>query len=1116
MPDKLRHPRGTARSRFAVRGVLVIGTALSLVVAWRTWDEQQARARQQFEMLANGRVQLLEQQLVRMQAHVQQYQAYFQAEPDGSYERFLNYATGLGGKPPGIVVAGRIARVRHDAVAAFEARARVELPGAEGFPWQRVVSGRPYYYPLYFASPASVWPNGSDMLTYPTLRKAIADALNAGHTVVSTPFSVPQQQALAQGGVALLTPIGMGAPDGASGLVFGVIDLGALFAPLSARRPGEAAITVTVLDVSEAHFGRRLYPLAEDGAEASVSAPPGLRYSRILPFVDRRWAVYLDADPTLDFRAAWINLGLGLLATVALAVLLQLGQTRQRSLSELAGERARRVTESNEALRLLLQQREETERALRASEERMRSVLDTASDAIVLSDRLGRIELFNPAAERVFGYPQAEAIGLQVAILLQDWQAQGAGPGNAVDLLSRMAGQMREVVALRKNGELFPLELTVNEVRLSGEGYFVVIAREITERKKAERLLFDSEYKHRAILDASFIGICVLQDGGLRYVNPTLARYFAYDREQLLAIHDPMGLIADESRPAFQALQAAALQSNDTLRPIEIACIRRNGSQFHALLTLQRINYDNRPGLTGSLLDISERKAAEEAVRQSEQKNRTILSALPDTTLRLDLMGSILDARSPATEAGQAFSDLQPGSMLEEVLPQRVASQMRTAMLDAEQTRRTQRLEFEMMVGERGIAFEARLTQYGPAEFLLILRDITDRKQAEAELIRHRDHLAEMVSERTAELRAMLDTSPLAMARLSQRCFVDINRAMVELFLRPEPDFIGQPTRLLHPDDEAYQVLEQRIYPVLASGEVFIDEVRFVDGQGNAFWCSMYGKALDPANPLGNSVWVYQDVTERKISELALHEAKELAESANRAKSEFLANMSHELRTPMHAILGFADMGLGKAESATREKLAHYFDRIHVSGKRLLAILNDLLDLSKLEAGKMQYHLARREVLPMIVEAVEEMQQMAAEKRLKLEVSALGESWGDFDDLRMSQILRNLLSNAIKFSPPDSLVEISCGRSEWNGLPALWLQVRDFGPGVPPGEIDRIFDKFIQSSQTKTGAGGTGLGLAICREIVDAHHGEISAHNLPGGGVCFVVYLPDKSNLQLT
>ncbi len=262
--------------------------------------------------------------------------------------------------------------------------------------------------------------------------------------------------------------------------------------------------------------------------------------------------------------------------------------------------------------------------------------------------------------------------------------------------------------------------------------------------------------------------------------------------------------------------------------------------------------------------------------------------------------------------------------------------------------------------------------------------------------------------------------------------------------------------------------------------------------------------------------WLLNQKSKEYINDLetaneSLITAKEIAEAANSAKSEFLANMSHELRTPMHHILSYSRFGITKIQKVTSEKLLNYFTQINTSANRLMDLLNDLLDLSELETGKMNYNMAENDLAEIASGCIDEFSTDMKQKNLFCELNTPDISTAVFcDKTKIHQVIRNLVSNAVKYTPEDKKVSVSFAKSilsiysktsDDHTAPALTTRVLNEGIGIPENELQSIFDKFIEGSKTKTGAGGTGLGLAICREIVKAHRGRIWAENSPEGTV---------------
>lgn len=558
-----------------------------------------------------------------------------------------------------------------------------------------------------------------------------------------------------------------------------------------------------------------------------------------------------------------------------------------------------------------------------------------------------------------------------------------------------------------------------------GQPILIGTLTDVTDLRHAEHERLSADRQRSAILDAATEVSIIATDGNgmITLFNRGAEKMLGYHSEEVVGISTPALLHQPweiEERGHYLSAELGfpveGFEVFVTLPKIygaeshEWTYIRKDGSHLAVSLVVTAVHGEDGSvtGYLGIATDITERKMAIAELERQRARMETIIEHIPGGVSLIDNELNFIAANHELKKVLDFPDELfasGPPSLFEVALfnarrgDYGPGDPKELAMHIVERSRQPTAHQFER-TRPNGRTIEVRGTPLPDGGFVTIYTDITERKKAEAELLRHRDHLQELVSERTADLIA----------------------------------------------------------------------------------------------------------------------AKDAAERASETKSEFLANMSHELRTPMHSVLSFAKIGQEKSHGAHEEKLAHYFHRIHQSGTRLLALLNDLLDLSKLEAGMMHLQLKNHDLRAVVQEAIHENESWAGIKGVYLNAMP-----GDIsttvmcDAIRIGQVIRNLLSNAIKYSPENSAVQIifsetTIPRGRRSSDPedsgALQIEVRDTGPGIPENEFDQIFDKFIQSSKTKTGAGGTGLGLAICREIVQAHRGTIRACNNPSGGASLIVALP--------
>ena len=372
------------------------------------------------------------------------------------------------------------------------------------------------------------------------------------------------------------------------------------------------------------------------------------------------------------------------------------------------------------------------------------------------------------------------------------------------------------------------------------------------------------------------------------------------------------------------------------------------------------------------------------------------------------------------------------------------------------------------------------------------------------------DSLEHQVAERTAHLKralleqeAILENAVSGIVFLRDRIILRCNDGFAQIFGYVPNELIGQSTRMLFRSQEDYERLGREALSIVETGGAYVADVPLVRKDGQIVWCFCRAKLLDPADRSKGMVLAMQDITERKEHERLLSESKERAEAATSAKSLFLANMSHEIRTPMNAIIGLSNLALKTPLSAQQRD---YLAKIHSAGTSLLGIINDILDLSKIEAGKLEIEPIEFRLDSLLDKIAVVLGHRAAEKGLELvfDVSHTVPQALVGDELRLEQIFTNLVGNALKFTERGEVlvrVEQTDGTSE---QVKLKFSVRDTGIGVSLEQQQRLFQAFTQADGSITRKyGGTGLGLTICKRLIELMGGTIWMESTPGVGSTF-------------
>jgi PAS domain S-box-containing protein len=511
--------------------------------------------------------------------------------------------------------------------------------------------------------------------------------------------------------------------------------------------------------------------------------------------------------------------------------------------------------------------------------------------------------------------------------------------------------------------------------------------------------------------------------------------------------------------------------------------------------------------------DITERKQAEEVIKNSEQRLSQIINFLPDPTFVVDNEGTVLTWNQAMEKlTGVKAAEMVGKGNFEHALP--FYGERRPILIDlvknwdAEYEKKYLSVEKdgENLISESyhpnlggkelylyataGLIYDAAGEVAGAIESL---RDVTEKKKAD-DIIRESEERLSNILKTTNEGFWLIDTGDITL---------EINDAMCEILQRQRDEVVGKSINDFLNDKNIKIVREQE--EIRGEGEKGLYEVSLSRADGTIVPCLVNAAPLLDAegNKLG-SFGMFTDITERKHMEDELVGAKQIADEANRAKSDFLANMSHEIRTPMNAVIGMTHLAL-KTELTSKQK--DYLHKIQSSANSLLGIINDILDFSKIEAGKLDMESADFN-LDDVLDNLGNLVTVKAQEKEDLEVLfATAQNVPRFlvgDPLRLGQILINLTNNAVKFTDTGEIV-VSTELVEKNkDRVTLKFSVSDTGIGLTEEQAAKLFQSFSQADTSTTRKyGGTGLGLAISKKLANMMEGEIWVESEPGQGSTF-------------
>ena len=808
----------------------------------------------------------------------------------------------------------------------------------------------------------------------------------------------------------------------------------------------------------------------------------------------------------------WLDRGVGFaLASASICVLgwflvarlIRHSEEQQVVVATLAREQQLRA----QAELARLQAEQDRQAAVRQSESEMRSLLRAVPIGIAVLRR-GMFHRVNERGGEMFRYTPAELLGLSPRVLCPDDSTFERIERELMAPRSTHHSPRVEVTMRCKDGTLIEILLrTAPMDRDDAGGDVVVTMADITERRRVEESLRRSEARLEAAQAHAHIGCWEVDLAtGAAFWSREMFRLSGMDpSERVPSLAEASGVIHPDDLAAFDAAFPRAVASGE---PARLECRTNPGRGpvrvIELLIRPKRDAGGVVVGLAGTAQDITERKRAEQALRESEQLFRGIFHGVPES------ISLTTKADGTFVEVNSVFGAMS-GYRREEVIGRSSRDlDFWADPADRDEVFRLLRLDGEVLSRELRVRsrdgrmlttlFSSREVEFGGVPMrLTVISDITPHMEV-AQALRTSEANYRSIFENALE--GMFKSTPEG--RLTH-----VNPSFAQMFGYESPEAMI----------EAITDIEQQIYAcpadrnsiresIAESGRAINREVEVRHRDGHTFWVLLNMRPVrDAAGAVVASEGSVVDITQHRQA-LALQAAKAEAEAANRAKSAFLANMSHEIRTPMNAILGFSQLMMRDPAVPPRQR--EHLAIIDRNAEHLLSLINDILDMAKIEAGRISLRTAPFSLRGLFADLRMMFAERAHAKGVEFAVStpAVFPDRVTGDEARLRQIFINLVGNAVKFTEHGRVLLWAELTPTPDGNWILHGAVQDTGPGIAAAELPRLFRQFEQTGVGRQVGGGTGLGLAISRELARLMGGDISVESTRGRGSTFRVDVP--------
>lgn len=785
---------------------------------------------------------------------------------------------------------------------------------------------------------------------------------------------------------------------------------------------------------------------------------------------------------------------------------------------------------------------------LRASEEKYRLLAENMSDMIwVLDTAEMKFKYVSPSVEKLRGYTAEEALALNFEEQLTADSFETIMSKYPTRIANYLAGdpaaevKTDEVLQPCKDGSTVWTEIVSTLVRNKDDGLDLLgVSRDISKRRQAEKTLRQNEELLKSFFEnaGSLIWIKDLE-GRYISINKKAETTLSMLRERIIG-HTAHELFSQDEAASYTSHDQEVLETGQTIEFEETTLLDGILHTYTSTKFPLRDSRGNIYALGAICTDITEQRQIETALRASEDRHRQISEltsdyvysglVFPDGSVKTEWISGALERIT-----GYTPEDLDdfPNGFIDILLPEDLNKVLNQTPLEGQ----AMSLEYRIRRKDGSIRWLHDRTIHQPGtkpdnarRHIGAVQDITVRKETEIALRESEENYRKLAEEleqhildRTHEITSVRRRLEVA-AKAAELGIWDWNVTTNQLIFDEQmhviygtsPDTfkgnIDNFLQIVHPEDAAN--LMSLAQAVLNGDTHYHVQYRILRADETIRHIKAYGTILNNAsNQPEHVIGVVMDITQDKEAEETLRLANLELERAMRVKDEFLANMSHELRTPLNSILGISESLMEQVAGPTNEKQIKYLGIISESGHHLLNLINDILDLSKIGADRLDLNISRFSAEALCQSSLRMITELAQKKRLKVTyVADKNIQTMHGDERRLKQMLVNLLSNAVKFSPEGESLGLEVhGNIDKN---QITFTVWDTGIGISEQDIPRLFKPFVQlDNRLSRETGGTGLGLMLVSELARLHGGNVKVQSKPGIGSRFIVSLPWHLNV---